>query len=339
MPHNLLTRRETMSTIMFRTKNKRSLLYCFLLAGGLMSGLLPHQSAFGDSKCGVTLGYSHTVSHLFSGTFNYISTSNSEKMIAESKNTTPPMEYKCPPGVSLYAVINSKNGPMENGKLPLGLGLGMGIKLFLSGKPLHLPRVELGNSLSTNTVTMQTFISGKLPETSGISVLGNAGNISIYGSDDPNNPLMVIYVSTFGRVTFRDYQCRPEVNITQVALRDAQISEFKSVNSRIAPKPFSIKIGNCARLPGTIIYRIDPMTAIVGPGAAAPSADSTARGIGVQLLNENNTPIEFGTNYPTTGAPASPTKSIDLRAAYFQMDNNPSAGSVGASFMLTLMVN
>lgn len=315
---------------------KRHLIYTLFLAGCLASNLFLHQSAFAQSKCG-TGQIRESISHLFSSTFNYVSTSNADKLLFEVEKKIRSISLECPPGITLYSVTQSNIGWSGGDILPIGEP-GLGVKLIMNGQTLSGMQ-QLGNSINIDTIKMQLMQNGPIASGQISMVRPHFGTVNIYGSDDPATPLVSIRIGTSGRATFRDVMCRLDRNITQVTLRNALLSEFKSVHTRLAPQSFRISINNCATGVGlyNLSYRVDPMHTPFARGVSGPSSDSTAKGIGVQILNSGLTTLEFGTNYPVISSGAN--RSIDLHAAYYQLENNPTAGSVNASFMLTLMVN
>lgn len=322
---------------MCRAKLKHHLLCFFFLIACLASNLFFAQPAFAQSKCG-TGHLRMGVGHLFNSTFHYSSTSGTEKTLLDVENTLQnTIDLECPPGITLYAVTESNKGPIINDILPTGEP-GVGVRLIIDGRTFS-GRQELGDGIRYDTVNMQIMQYGPIASGSVSMAHYTIGNVRIYGSDDPVNPLASISISTFGRATFRDVMCRLDNNITQVTLRNALLSEFKGASTRLAPQSFSIGISKCATTVGSynLSYRVDPMHTSFGQGVSGPSPDSTAKGIGIQILNPGLKTLEFGTNYPVIGSGSN--RSIDLYAAYYQLENKPSAGTVNASFMLTLMVN
>ncbi len=319
------------------TKIQRHLLYAFFLVGCLTTDILLNKPAFAKSQCvSATPETRIFLAHTFNDRLSYISTSNTDKVILNVQIANNSVVINCPTGITLYAVVQSNSGSYNDSIFPMSEP-GLGLKVLINGQTLAA-RQELGNSLKFNSLELQLMQRGAIRAQSRIPLNTNAGFIRIHGSDDPVNPLLTISIQTYGRATFTDVMCRLANNITQVMLRNTSISEFKNVNTRVAPQSFSININKCASTGAeNLVYRVDPMNTSFGEGVSGLSPDSTAKGIGVQILNSGLTPLEFGANYSIHGSGT--TRNIDLHAAYYQLEDRPIAGTVNASFMLTLLVN
>ena len=128
-------------------------------------------------------------------------------------------------------------------------------------------------------------------------------------------------------------------NVT-VDLGSHRTSEFGGVGSALAPVNFNINVNGCPAGMTSIQYRIDPVTTVLDAGNAvvALGSGSTARGVGIQLLDGNGNPFPFSASQSLTGYdPANGGDyAIPLQARFYQTSAPVFAGTVKAGMMFTM---
>lgn len=130
----------------------------------------------------------------------------------------------------------------------------------------------------------------------------------------------------------------PDVNVT---LPDVGVQELKSVGTVRGLTPFKLSFNNCPGGLSGINYKFGATTAILDQanGVTALVAGSDAKGVGVLLRSNSNTPIEMNTEYSLPDYDASGTNSytVPMQAGIYQTENNVQSGSVKGAFTFTLI--
>jgi len=125
-----------------------------------------------------------------------------------------------------------------------------------------------------------------------------------------------------------------------VDLGSHRTNEFGGVGSALAPVNFNINVNGCPAGMAKIQYRIDPVTTVVDAGNAvvALGSGSTARGVGIQLLDGNGNPFPFSASLSLTGYdPANGGDyAIGLQARFYQTSAPVFAGTVKAGMTFTM---
>lgn len=118
-------------------------------------------------------------------------------------------------------------------------------------------------------------------------------------------------------------------------------SEFTGVGYTTARTDFNLLFAQCPAGLASISYLFTPTTSIVDNaiGVFAMNNTSTASGVGLQLLNDQDSPLSFNTlylltDYDTTKQNANYT--VPLRVGLYQTDNNVSPGTVSGAVTFTL---
>lgn len=126
-----------------------------------------------------------------------------------------------------------------------------------------------------------------------------------------------------------------------VALGKHMQTEFTGVDSTSRATSFSISLNGCPAGMTGIEYRIDPVTTVVNNAQSVVALDgsSSARGVGVQLLDSTGTapfPLGQWTRFneydPATGG----SYSIPLKARYYQTDASIGVGTANTSMTFTM---
>jgi type 1 fimbria pilin len=120
----------------------------------------------------------------------------------------------------------------------------------------------------------------------------------------------------------------------------ASLGSYRGVGSTAVPTPFQIRMScrNTTRL----TYRFDGQTEYLPSvlrnlGASQPSGGAAAQGIGVQLLDAANNPVNIGTTYPVTGNVNMPlTLGFILRYMFIAEARQLRAGDVTVRTTITV---
>lgn len=130
----------------------------------------------------------------------------------------------------------------------------------------------------------------------------------------------------------------PDVN---VQLQDAPVSEFSGVGSTVFPTPFNIAFNNCPPGLASVSYSFAATTSVLNQasGVVALDSNSTASGVGIQLLTASGSAVKFGESYALSSYDPASTASytVPMQAAYYQTANTMTAGR--ASTAVTFTVN
>lgn len=154
-----------------------------------------------------------------------------------------------------------------------------------------------------------------------------------------SGPSPLVTISLTGSATFSVSACQtPDV---VVPMGNRFRSEFTGVGSGSTPVGFNIQLNSCPVGMKSIQYRIDPVTTVVNStqSVVALDSNSTAGGVGVQLLNNAGTaafPLQslqvFSGYNSTTGG----SYTIPFKARYYQTGTAVTGGSANTSMTFTM---
>jgi major type 1 subunit fimbrin (pilin) len=124
-------------------------------------------------------------------------------------------------------------------------------------------------------------------------------------------------------------------------------SAFKGVGSNTQPIGFNININDCPQISATepiiknIKYQLDPTSSIVNPiSSVFPlNTSSTAKGIGLQIMDANNNVLQRQTQYSLAKTGAYPFRgnyTLPLKAAYYQTDTAVTPGKADGAITFTM---
>ncbi|MEJ0230742.1 fimbrial protein (plasmid) [Klebsiella michiganensis] len=128
----------------------------------------------------------------------------------------------------------------------------------------------------------------------------------------------------------------PDVTVT---LPDTPVSEFTGIGSTAAQTAFELAFNNCPAGLSSIDYSFATTTSMLDStqGVVALSSDSTASGVGIQLLSESGSAIQMETSYSLDEYDTEDTGSytVSLLAGLYQTSANVSAGSAVTAITFT----
>lgn len=116
---------------------------------------------------------------------------------------------------------------------------------------------------------------------------------------------------------------------------DYRLDEFGNTGDTPRPIMFNIALNECQSGIKKITYSLKATSQIIDQqqGVVALNSDSTAKGIGLKLMNESGQPLALGATYPFTSFNSTSTDfKIPLSAAYYRLpDSKLEAGTANAS--------
>ncbi|WP_233281631.1 fimbrial protein [Pseudomonas tructae] len=246
--------------------------------------------------------------------------------------------WKCT-ATSLYGVsLNPKLGTVSAGErtLPLGrTGLSFRIWADMLGRyetSLQPIVPSNGYNMGVGSIRFEVVKTGEL----NAKVNVDAGYLASLQDDD----LILKKFNLLNPIVLNAASCQtPSVPV--VMGDDYQLQEFREAGAKPRTVPFDIALNQCQNGIKKVTYSLKANTPVIdGPnGIVALNAKSTAKGIGLQLMNALGQPIALDTSYPfdaftTTGL----NFKIPLSAAYYRLGTEElRAGS--ANTEVTFIVN
>ena len=126
--------------------------------------------------------------------------------------------------------------------------------------------------------------------------------------------------------------------VPPVNMGKQKLETFKTINTRSTPVSFNIKLSNCPSLK-KVTYQLDPTTSILNHNNSIVALDqsSTAEGIGIQILDNNDNPLPLNKQNPLNeNFQTSNSFTIPMKAAYIKTQDIVKAGSANASLTFTI---
>lgn len=126
-----------------------------------------------------------------------------------------------------------------------------------------------------------------------------------------------------------------------VTLPPVSRSKFIGIGSTAARASFDLNLTKCPAGLASINYLFTPTTSIIdnSNGVFALDKSSTASGVGLQLLNNQDSPLNFNTKYHFSDYNSSVDNAnykIPLRVGIYQTENNVNPGSISGAVTFTL---
>lgn len=129
-------------------------------------------------------------------------------------------------------------------------------------------------------------------------------------------------------------------NVT-VTLPEASTSDFSGPGYTTARKDFTLNFNKCPAGLGSISYTFTPTTAILDSanGVVALDSGSTARGVGIQLLTDNNVPVTYNSAYLLKDYDATlkdANYTVPMTAGLYQTEATVTPGEANSAVSFTL---
>lgn len=208
------------------------------------------------------------------------------------------LRFTCRTATLYGFAMNPTLGNPSGTTYPLGkTGLSFRIGSPNPNIPLMPPPFNLsaGNyTANGGSYTLTIFKSGELSSTNEIAA-GFLGNIQV-------SDLVFIKFNLLNPIHLNTASCQtPSVPVAMGD--DYRLDEFSKSGDTPRKIKFNIALNQCQRGIKKVTYQLKATTQVIGSkkGIVALNANSTAKGIGLQLMNDVGQPIALDTVYPFNG--------------------------------------
>ena len=247
--------------------------------------------------------------------------------------TAPPKGFECSAPSPFIFKLNPALGSVTSGNIfPLGkTGLSLKVKYEDFG---YLPANYIlpGPRYMdlSRTYTIEIIKSSDQPSQNVVPA-GYLG-AHVFGA------LTLVKINLANPIILNSASCQtPDVSVQMGD--DYQLYEFDNVGDTPRTIKFNIGLNQCEAGVNKVTYSLKATSQVIDQqnGVVALNAGSTAKGIGLKLMNEAGQPIALGTTYPFNGFNTSGTSfNIPLSAAYYRLAGALEAGSANASVTFTM---
>ena len=120
---------------------------------------------------------------------------------------------------------------------------------------------------------------------------------------------------------------------------DYELNELTNSGSTPRTVKFDIGLNQCQTGIQKVTYSLNATSQVIDQlnGIVALNSSSTAKGIGLKLMDDTGRPIKLGATYPFSEFSTSSTSfKIPLSAAYYRLAGQLEAGSANASVTFTV---
>lgn len=263
------------------------------------------------------------------------------------------MQYKD----QLIGEVYFKRKVIDEGTLGYGLTIYTGYGGDMSGEAAS---IATGNSIagyaltSGGTVGNYTEVTLTVPfeivrtstSMSSSNSLRNYVNVFDVGSFVAGTDLKFYFTNIKSGITVKDETCSVAGNINKsVALGSYSVSKSSGLGSGIGQSsnmiPFDIQLNCESLLSGSFDVMMqldgDAVSGLSDIGVIALNSSSTASGVGVQILNENQQPVALASPFNVASYPLSAALiTVPLYARYYQIKESVGAGSANAVATYTI---
>ncbi|WP_231986524.1 fimbrial protein [Pseudomonas sp. URMO17WK12:I11] len=226
--------------------------------------------------------------------------------------------FKCTSTLRYGMFMNPALGvPSDIITYPLGkTGLSFRIKSPNPDIPYMREAFSMGKGFYTTlggTYTLQILKSAELPSQNVIA----AGELGQFKADE----LMFIKFNLANPIHLNTASCQTPAVSVQMG-DDYRLHEFDKSGDTPRVIKFNIALNQCQRGIKKVNYQLKATTKVIDStkGIVTLNAESTAKGIGLQLMNDAGQPIALDTVYPFNGFNTTGTDfKIPLSAAYYRL--------------------
>ncbi|WP_429530425.1 fimbrial protein [Pseudomonas frederiksbergensis] len=255
-------------------------------------------------------------------------------VVYEESVTVPSQGFNCRVSSPFIFSLNPTLGSVTTGDtFPLGkTGLSLRIKTSHNGY-LNAHRILIGSFLDpSRSYTLEIIKSSEL-SSQNQTVAGYLGSHR-YGDLD------LVKVNLVNPIILNTSSCEtPDVSVQMGD--DYYLSEFSNVGSTPRKVKFNIKLNQCQSGIQKVTYALKATSQVIDQqqGIVALNSNSTAKGIGLKLMDDAGQPIALGTTYPFNDfTHTGENFNISLSATYYRLAKEElKAGSANAS--VTFIVN
>lgn len=193
---------------------------------------------------------------------------------------------------------------------------------------LYGPELPAGKGYYFNDVKVAISLIKIGPVKAGASV-----PVGILGHLNANNEINIFTIKTSNKSSVATLSCKTPDVIVKMGDQN-YVGSFKGVGTSLAPVNFSIALKECPEGINKVSYQLNPNTPIVDAtrSVVALDAESTAKGVGLQLLDSLGNPVALKTklqysDYDKLGG----NFNIPLKAAYHQTGSEIVPGTANSS--------
>lgn len=246
-------------------------------------------------------------------------------------------EWKCTTSFQYGLVMNPALGSVTSGSTyPIGK-TGLSFRIWIDalsryeGSPFTLKPVN-NYGIAAGSVRLEIVKSGTLAPQVKIAA-GNLGNLKA-------DELFISKYNLTNPLVLNAASCQtPSVPVAMGD--DYQLWEFRDAGATPRTVRFNIGLNQCQTGINKVTYSLKATTPVIDAarGVVALNGGSTAKGIGLQLMNDAGQPIALDTAYTFSGFTTTGTSfKIPLSASYYRLPTgNVEAGS--ANTEVTFIVN
>lgn len=297
-------------------------------------------SAGSVAQCTLTSGTTQTRNvgaNLTSGLNVPQDTPDGTVIYEELASIVPKYEFYCNAQVSMGFLLNPSLGtvPAKSTLFPLG-NTGLSFRLFsdIEGNYYRSVRPMPSGSwfLTGDTMRFEIVKTGNLSPQSTVP----AGYLGQQIADE----LVSMNLYLVKPIVVNAAACQTPAVSVQMG-DDYQLFEFSNPGDTPRVVKFNIGLNQCQSGIKKITYSLIPTTQVIDPqkGIVALNANSTAKGIGLQLMTDAGQPIKLDSVYPFNEFNTNETNfNIPLSAAYYRLPGSKlEAGTANAA--VTFVVN
>lgn len=249
-------------------------------------------------------------------------------VVYEETITAPGQGFSCPGSSPFIFSLNPTLGSVTTGDtFPLGkTGLSLKVKNTMNGY-LTANRFLSGSFMDpSRAYTIEIIKSGELSLKNEVS----AGSLGVHRYGD----LDLVRINLLNPIILNAASCEtPDVSVQMGD--DYYLHEFSNIGDASQPVRFNIGLNQCQTGIQKVTYSLKATTQVIDQqqGIVALNSSSTAKGIGLKLMDDTGQPIVLGTTYPFNGFSAAGTSfNIPLSAAYYRLaDSELKAGTANTS--------
>ena len=249
-------------------------------------------------------------------------------VVYEESITAPSQGFSCPKSSPFIFALAPTFGSVTTGNIfPLGkTGLSLKVKNSVNGY-LNVDRLLNGPFLDVaRSYTIEIIKSSELSSQNEVA----AGPLGAHRYGD----LDLVKINLVNPIILNAASCQtPDVSVKMGD--DYYLYEFSNAGDAPRTVKFNIGLSQCQSGIQKVTYSLKANTQVIDQqqGVVALNASSTAKGIGLKLMDDAGQPIALGTTYPFNGFNATGTSfNIPLSAAYYRLAGSElSAGSANTS--------
>jgi type 1 fimbria pilin len=225
--------------------------------------------------------------------------------------------FTCTAATRYGFAVNPALGAPVDATYPLGkTGLSFRVSTPNPNITYMPPPFNIGSGTYTTNggnYTLEIFKSGELSPKNEIAA-GFLGNLQV-------SDLVFIKFNLLNPIHLNTASCQtPSVPVAMGD--DYRLEEFEKSGATPRVIKYNIALNQCQRGIKKVTYQLKATTTVIDSkkGIVALNAESTAKGIGLQLMNDAGQPIALDTNYPFNGFNTTDTDfRIPLSASYYRL--------------------